>query len=167
MLEIAIMNKNNISKLADILKKDTYVEFAYNNLFYEIFESANGGYMVNLYSSNEKDEDGCFLEENIIDGGLCTGSASDAVWFMVWKEELKMDTNFEEIIPQKVLFSIKEISDLGIIKSDMCKKLIYNRKIEVVKLGTKNFIARAELIRYLKSRTISAVNFINIQKLSA
>lgn len=83
MLEIGIMNKNNISKLADILKKDTYVEFAYNNLFYEIFESANGGYMVNLYSSNEKDEDGEYLEDNIVDGGLCTGSASDAVWFMV------------------------------------------------------------------------------------
>lgn len=83
MLEIGIMNKNNISKLADILKKDTYVEFTYNNLFYEIFESANGGYIVNLYSSNEKDEDECYLEENIIDGGLCTGSASDAVWFMV------------------------------------------------------------------------------------
>lgn len=83
MLEIGIMNKNNISKLADILKKDTYVEFNYNNLFYEIFESANGGYMINLYSSNEKDEDGCFLDENIIDCGLCTGSASDAVWFMV------------------------------------------------------------------------------------
>jgi hypothetical protein len=75
-----------------------------------------------------------------------------------------MDTNFEEIIPQKVLFSIKEISDLGIIKSDMCKKLIYNRKIEVVKLGTKNFIARAEVIRYLKSRTISAVNSTEKQK---
>jgi hypothetical protein len=83
MLEIGIINKNNISKLADILKKDTYVEFAYNNLFYEIFESANGGYMVNLYSSSEKDEDGCFLEENNIDGGLCTGSAIAAVWFMV------------------------------------------------------------------------------------
>lgn len=83
MLEIGIMNKNNISKLADILKKDTYVEFTYNNLFYEIFESANGGFMVNLYSSNEKDEDGEYLEDNIVDGGLCTGSASDAVWFMV------------------------------------------------------------------------------------
>ena len=83
MLEIAIMNKNNISKLADILKKDTYVEFAYNNLFYEIFESTNGGYMVNLYSSNERDEDGCFLDENIVEGGRCTGSSSDAVWFMV------------------------------------------------------------------------------------
>lgn len=83
MLEIGIMHKNNISKLANILKKDTYVEFAYNNLFYEIFESANGGYMINLYSSNEKDEDGCFLEKNIVDGILCTGSAIAAVWFMV------------------------------------------------------------------------------------
>ena len=83
MLEIGIMNKNNISKLADILKKDTYVEFAYNNLFYEIFESTNGGYMVNLYSSNEKDEDGCFLEENIVDGGLCIGLARNAVCFML------------------------------------------------------------------------------------
>ena len=75
-----------------------------------------------------------------------------------------MTINFQDLIPQKVLFSIKEISDLGIIKNDMCKKLIYNRKIEVVKLGTKNFIARVELIRYLKSRTISAVNSTEKQK---
>ena len=78
-----------------------------------------------------------------------------------------MHTNFEDLIPKKVLFSIKEIAELGIIKSDMCKKLIYNRKIESVKLGTKNFITRTELIRYLKSRTVSAINFTNSKKLSA
>ncbi len=78
-----------------------------------------------------------------------------------------MNTNFEELIPKKVLFSIKEIADLGIIKSDLCKKLIYNRQIEVVKLGNKNFITRTELIRYLKSRTVSAINFTNSKKLSA
>lgn len=83
MLEIGIMNKHNISKLADILEKDKSVEFKYNNLFYEIFESCDTGYIVNLYSSNEKDEDGEYLEINNIDGGLCTGSPSDAVWFMV------------------------------------------------------------------------------------
>ena len=83
MLEIGIMNKHNISKLADILEKDKSVEFKYNNLFYEIFESCDTGYIVNLYSSNEKDEDGEYLEENLVDGGLCTGRASDAVWFMV------------------------------------------------------------------------------------
>lgn len=78
-----------------------------------------------------------------------------------------MNTNFEDLIPKKVLFSIKEIAELGIIKSDMCKKLIYNREIESVKLGTKNFITRTELIRYLKSRTVSAINFTNSKKLSA
>ncbi len=84
MLEIGIMNKNNISKLLDILEKDKSIEFKYNNLFYEIFESCDTGYIVNLYSSNEKDVDGRYLEINNIDGGFCTGSAIDAVWFMVW-----------------------------------------------------------------------------------
>lgn len=68
-----------------------------------------------------------------------------------------MYTNFQDLIPQKVLFSIKEISDLGIIKSDLCKKLILNRKIEVIKLGNKNFISRVELIRYLQVNTISTI----------
>ena len=68
-----------------------------------------------------------------------------------------MYTNFQDLIPQRVLFSIKEISDLGIIKSDLCKKLILNRKIEVIKLGNKNFISRAELIWYLQSNTISTI----------
>jgi len=75
-----------------------------------------------------------------------------------------MCTNFEEIIPKKVLFSIKEISDLGIIKSDLCKKLIFNRKIEVIKLGNKNFISRAELIRYLQVNTISTIEIENVLK---
>ena len=83
MLEIGIMNKHNIIKLSDILEKDKSVEFKYDNLFYEIFESCDTGYIINLYSSDEKDEDGEYLEINNIDGGLCTGSASDAVWFMV------------------------------------------------------------------------------------
>ena len=83
MLEIGIMNRTNISKLSEILEKEKSVEFKYNNLFYEIFESCDTGYIVNLYSSNEKYEDGEYLEENLVDGGLCRGSASDAVWFMV------------------------------------------------------------------------------------
>ncbi len=83
MLEIGIMNKNNISKLSEILEKKKSVEFKYNNLFYQIDESSYGGYVVNLYSSDEKDDNGEYLEENLVDGGLCTGNASDAVWFMV------------------------------------------------------------------------------------
>lgn len=68
-----------------------------------------------------------------------------------------MHTNFQDLIPKKVLFSIKEIADLGIIKSDLCKKLILNRKIEVIKLGNKNFISRVELIRYLQANTTSTI----------
>lgn len=70
-----------------------------------------------------------------------------------------MTTNFDELIPKDIiLFSIKDISDLGLIKSDYCKKLIYSHQIEVVKLGAKNFISRVELIRYLNSRIIEANN---------
>ncbi|NCB14432.1 MAG: hypothetical protein EOM78_22860 [Erysipelotrichia bacterium] len=83
MLEIGIMNRTNISKLSEILEKEKSVEFKYNNLFYQIDESSYGGYVVNLYSSNEKDKDSEYLEKNLVDGGLCSGSASDAVWFMV------------------------------------------------------------------------------------
>ena len=70
-----------------------------------------------------------------------------------------MTTNYEDLIPKQILFSIKEINNLGIIKSDMCKNLIYNREIEVIKLGNKNFISRAELIRYLQTNTVSTIEF--------
>ncbi len=83
MLEIGIMNRTNILKLSEILEKEKSVEFKYNNLFYEIYESCDTGYIVNLYSSNEKDEDDEYLEENLVDGGLCSGSVSDAVCFIV------------------------------------------------------------------------------------
>lgn len=83
MLEIGIMNRTNISKLSEILEKEKSIGFKYNNLFYQIDESSYGGYVVNLYSSNEKNEDDEYLEENFVDGGLCSGSASDAIWFMV------------------------------------------------------------------------------------
>lgn len=83
MLEIGIMNGTNISKLSEILEKEKSIGFKYNNLFYQIDESSYGGYVVNLYSSNEKNEDDEYLEENLVDGGLCSGSASDAIWFMV------------------------------------------------------------------------------------
>lgn len=67
-----------------------------------------------------------------------------------------MTTNFDELIPKDaILFSIRDINDLGIIKSDMCKKLLYRGEIEVVKIGSKNFISRTELIRYLNENTIT------------
>ena len=76
------MKKEKILQLTYILEKKGKIEFEHNNLFYEIFKSAEGGYMINIYSSNEKDEDDEYLFENI-DGGQCDGSAKDALEFML------------------------------------------------------------------------------------
>ncbi|MFA9238458.1 MAG: DNA-binding protein [Candidatus Paceibacteria bacterium] len=63
-------------------------------------------------------------------------------------------TDYNELISKGVLFSIKDIDEMNLIKSDMLKKLIYNREIEVVKLGKKNFISRVALVAYLEANTI-------------
>lgn len=75
-----------------------------------------------------------------------------------------MNTNYDDLIPKKVLFSIKEINDLGIIKSDMCKKLIYKKEIEVVKIGKKNFISRSEIIKYLEFNTLEKEDRYSLQR---
>jgi len=72
-----------VTALSKFLILNQSVEFAYNSLYYEVFESADSGYVVNLYSSNEKDDDGEFIEVNLVDGGLCSGSARDAIEFML------------------------------------------------------------------------------------
>ena len=76
--------KNKFNTLARVLKNESGVEFQHNGLFYEIFESVSSeGYIVNVYSNNMKDEDGEYLDAYELDGGLCTGSARDAVEFML------------------------------------------------------------------------------------
>lgn len=72
---------------------------------------------------------------------------------------MKTITDFNTLIPEKILlFSIKMINDMYLIKSDMLKKIIYNGEIEVVKIGNKNFVSRACLIAYLEANTIPARN---------
>jgi len=73
---------NTLAKLLDFGKT---VEFQYNDLYYEIFKSADGGYVINVYSSGEKDEDDGYLEQNNLDGGLCIGSAKDAISSILWE----------------------------------------------------------------------------------
>lgn len=75
--ELAI---GTLSKILDIYKR---VEFRYKGLYYEIFDSIDGGYIVNVSSSDEKDDDDCYLEKHIVDGGLCTGNVRDAIEFML------------------------------------------------------------------------------------
>lgn len=79
-----------------------------------------------------------------------------------------MTTDFNELIPKDtILFSIKDVDDLGIIKSNMFRKLIYNHKLEIIKIGSKNFVSRTELIRYLKSNTIPSISTDRNHKSSA
>ena len=77
------LTKNRINSLARVLKSENIVEFNHNELYYEIFLSADSGFVVNLYSSDRRDEEGELIEANIIDGGLCTGSVKDAIEFML------------------------------------------------------------------------------------
>lgn len=67
-----------------------------------------------------------------------------------------MITDFEKLLPEGILFSIKQINDMGLIRSDLLKKLIYSHKIEVTKLNSKNFISRSALVSYLQDNTIPA-----------
>ena len=67
-----------------------------------------------------------------------------------------MFEKYDMLVPQGVLFNLKEIEDMKIIKIDMAKKLIYNNELEVVKIGKKIHISRTELIRFLIVNTIMA-----------
>ena len=67
-----------------------------------------------------------------------------------------MRTNYDELIPKGVIFNLKEIEEMNIIKIDMAKKLIAKNEIEVVKIGNKLHISRSELIHYLEANTIVA-----------
>ena len=50
-----------------------------------------------------------------------------------------MNVNYDLLLPSKILFSLKEIEDLGVIKTDMAKKLVYSGFLEVVKIGNKMY----------------------------
>lgn len=65
-------------------------------------------------------------------------------------------TNFDELLPEGLLFSLKQINDMGLIKTSMLRKMLMNRTLEVIKVGKKNFISRTALISYLESQTIAA-----------
>jgi hypothetical protein len=65
-----------------------------------------------------------------------------------------MFEKYDMLIPQGVIFNLKEIEEMKLIKTDMAKKLIYNNELEIVKIGKKIHITRTELIRFLVASTI-------------
>ncbi|WP_294964134.1 hypothetical protein [Sulfurimonas sp.] len=78
------MKPERVDELVKSLENVDVVEFVHSGFYYEIFESTcNDGFAVNVYSSNEKDEYGDYIDKYLIDGGLCTGSVKDAIEFML------------------------------------------------------------------------------------
>lgn len=63
-------------------------------------------------------------------------------------------TNYDEILPNGIIFNLQLLEKQNILKVSMAKKLIANGKLEIVKIGNKIHIARTELIRYLDENTI-------------
>ena len=61
-----------------------------------------------------------------------------------------MITNYDNLIPQGILFNLRQIEEMNLIKMDMAKKLISKNELETVKIGAKLHISRTELIRYLE-----------------
>jgi len=68
-----------------------------------------------------------------------------------------MIADYKNIIPNKVLFNLREVENIGILKIDMAKKLIVNGEIEAVRIGNKLHISRDVLIKYLEDNTMAKV----------
>ena len=52
-------------------------------------------------------------------------------------QQHRQTTNFEEILPNLVLFNLKQLEDFGVLKTPTAKKLINQGKLEAIKIGAK------------------------------
>ncbi|AXH16344.1 hypothetical protein CP985_11845 [Malaciobacter mytili LMG 24559] len=72
------------------LYKNEEVEFIFKDKLYNGFVSSNGGYEINSYEmSAQKDEDDCYNDEDILDGGLNEGTAYDAIFSLLSSEDIE------------------------------------------------------------------------------
>ena len=83
-MKVSALKNNKVNTLARVLKIKNIVEFKHDKFYYEVFKSADNGFVVNLYSSDERDEEGELIESNLVDGGLCDSTnEKDAIEFML------------------------------------------------------------------------------------
>lgn len=69
-----------------------------------------------------------------------------------------MTSNYEDLIPKRVLFNLREIENLGLIKIPTIKKILSKGEITYIRIGNKFHIARNELIRYLEANTFAVAS---------
>ena len=65
-------------------------------------------------------------------------------------------TNYQDLLPQGIIFNLKQIEEFSILKVSMAKKLILLGQLESIKIGNKIHISRTELIRFLEENTVQA-----------
>lgn len=64
-------------------------------------------------------------------------------------------TDIQTLVPKtKLIYTFKEIADMGLITQGLLFKLYRTGQIEVIKLGNRNNVSRDELVRYLEENTI-------------
>lgn len=65
-------------------------------------------------------------------------------------------TDYNDLLPEGLIFSLREIEEMKLIKVSTLKKMILQGTIERVLILSKNFISRHVLIAYLEQNTIEA-----------
>lgn len=68
---------------------------------------------------------------------------------------------YDKLLPKRVLFNLRELQNLGVLKIDMAKKLISQQKLSFVKIGNKIHISRLEVCKFLDECTIEATSEVN------
>ncbi len=62
--------------------------------------------------------------------------------------------DLEQLLPQKIMFSLKDLQDIGFMKATTAKKFIHQGSLKAVRIGTKFFILRPEVIRYFNDNIV-------------
>lgn len=85
------IDKKFLASCANKLRRTKAVQFVYGDLFYDIFKSfTEMGYIINVYPNDKEkifDAGGELIDDEQLDGGCCTGSAKDAVYFMIGDDQ--------------------------------------------------------------------------------
>jgi hypothetical protein len=93
--------------LINELRDKQAVQFVYGENFYDIFESIEGGYIYNVYPNEPDlifDDDGELIDEEQLDGGLCSGNEIDVFTFIFpSKNERIMVVDSIEITANKTI----------------------------------------------------------------
>jgi len=81
-LDIAELTEDEIDDNVVLLEECGVIDFTNKGYYYNIVTSGDE-YSIKIYSSDAKDSNDDYLDENYLDGGNCDGTARDAIEFML------------------------------------------------------------------------------------